>query len=211
VKKATKATREEPMPDPRATPTRAPPPDHFDPGDEWAGIDPKSLSWEATSLDRDMYQWTYNYADNDPDAIEAKMTAKDKQAIIDYLGDWCLYNDWDSLVASFSPLARLNRFHLLLTATVLKNIFESVVRNPFFYIDLGENWDGSGSDLPPPYGVELNKHFQKALKGMSCSLRHLLYIEDPILLRCSRLSVCGWCPSLACINNQTLEQIPGVH
>jgi hypothetical protein len=99
VKKAMKATREKPIPDPRGTPTRAPPPDHYDPGDEWAGIDVKLLSREATSLDNAMYQWTYNYADDEPDAIEARITAKDKQAIIDYLGDWCLYNDWDLVVA----------------------------------------------------------------------------------------------------------------
>ncbi|KAJ5577925.1 uncharacterized protein N7459_006889 [Penicillium hispanicum] len=111
-----------------------------------------------------MYQWTSNYADDDPDAIESRMTAENKQAIIDYLGDWCLYDDWDSLVASFSPLTHLDRFQLLLTAVVLKDIFERVVRNPFFYIDLGEDWDGSGSELPPPYGIELNKLFQKMLK-----------------------------------------------
>jgi hypothetical protein len=176
VRKAVKATREAPIPDPRATPTRAPPRDHYDPG-KWSGIDPKLLSWEATSLDHTMFQWTMNYAENDPDAIEAKMTAKDKQAIIDYLGDWCLYNDWDSLVASLAPLAHLDRFHLLITAVVLKNIFDSVVRNPFFYIDIGEDWDGSGSDLPPPYGVELNKLFQKGLTGMSCV--YAVYYRGP--------------------------------
>jgi hypothetical protein len=127
-----------------------------------------------------MYQWTYNYADKDNDGIEARMTAKEKQAIIDYLGDWCLFDDWDSLVASFSPLTHLNRFHLLLTATVLKNVFERVVRNPFFYIDLEEEWDGSGSDLPPPHGAELNKMFQKALKGMSCGPCCRLSTEDLI-------------------------------
>jgi hypothetical protein len=210
VKKAMKATREKPIPDPRATPTGAPPEDHYNPGRTWAGIDPKLFSREVTSLDNAMDQWTFNYVDKDPDEIEARMTAKDKQAIIDYLGDWCLYNDWDSLVASFSPLAYLNRFHLLITATVLKNVFESVVRNPFFYIDLGEDWDGSESELPTAYGVELNNLFQKALKGMSCDLYHSLYAEDPALLRSSRPSVCAWRPSLACINNQTLQQIPGV-
>lgn len=170
MKKATKANCEEPIPDPQATPTRAPPEDHYLSGRQWAGIDRKSFSRNVASLDGAMYQWTYNYADDDPDAIETRMTAKDKQAIIDCLGDWCLYDDWDSLVASFSPLAYLGRFQLLLTATVLKNVFESVIRNPFFYIDLGMDWDGSGSDLPTEYGVELNNLFQKALKGMSSGL-----------------------------------------
>lgn len=156
-----------------------------------------------------MDQWTFNFADEDPDVIEARMTAKEKEAIIDYLGDWCLYNDWDSLVASFSPLAYLGRFQLLLTATVLKNIFESVVRNPFFYIDLGEDWDGSGSNLPTAYGVELKGLFQKALKGMSCGLCHPLY-AGPGVLRSSRPSVCAWRSPLACINNKTLQQIPGL-
>ncbi|CEJ57614.1 hypothetical protein PMG11_06302 [Penicillium brasilianum] len=155
---------------------------------EWAGIDPKLFSWEVTSLDKAMDQWTFNFADKDPDVIEARMTAKEKQAIIDYLGDWCLYKDWDSLVASFSPLAYLGRFQLLLTATVLKNIFESVVRNPFFYIDLGEDWDGSGSD--------------RAANCIRCRAQGTLP-KGP-------QSVCAWCPLLACINNQTLQQIPGV-
>lgn len=190
VRNGEKILSERPIPDPRATPTRSPPPDHYM-VNKWEGIDQFALSWESTGLDSDMLQWTYNFLDDDPDAIEARVTAKDKQAIIDYLGDWCLYTDWDSLVATFSPLAHLERFNLLLTATVLKNIFENVVRNPFFYLDLGENWDGSGSDLPPPYGIELNKLFQKGLKGMSCGLRYLLYIEDPILPGYSHLSICN--------------------
>jgi hypothetical protein len=180
VKKATKSTRKEPI---RAKPTRTPPEDHYNPGRSWAGIDSKQVSWELTSLDGDMDHWAQNYADDDPDTVEARMTAKDKQAIIDYLGDWCRYNDWDSLVASFPPLAHVNRICLILSATVLKNIFECVFRNPFFYIDLGEDWDGSGSDLPPPYGVELDKLFQKILKGLSCGLCRVVYAEDPISLR----------------------------
>lgn len=186
------------------TPTRVPPKDHYNPGRTWGGIDPKLLSREVTSLNNAMDQWTFNYADKDPDPIEARMTAKDKQAIIHYLGDWCQYNDWDKLVASFSPFPYPNGFHLLISASVLKNIFESGVRNPFFYIDLGDDWDGSGSGLPTAYGAELNNLFQKALKGMSCGLCHSLYAKHPALLRSSRPSVCAWSPSLACINNQTL-------
>ncbi|KAF3386723.1 hypothetical protein F1880_000650 [Penicillium rolfsii] len=170
VNKAMKATREEPVPDPRATPTRAPPEDHYLSGIQWARIDRKTFTRGFDSLDGAMYQWTYNFANDEPDEIETRMTAEDKQAIIDFLGDWCLYDDWDSLVASFSPLAYLGRFQILLTATVLKNVFESVVRNPFFYIDLGMDWDGSGSDLPTEYGEELNNVFQKALRGMSPGL-----------------------------------------
>jgi hypothetical protein len=183
VKEAIRAAREEPTPDPRAKPTRVPPEHHYNPGRSWTGINSKQVSWELTSLDGEMDSWAQNYAGDDPGTAEARMTAEDKQAIIDYLGDWCLYKDWDSLVASLPPLAYDNRICLLVSATVLKNIFECVFRNPFFYIDLGEEWDGSGSDLPPPFGVELNRFFQKALKGLFSGLCCLSYTEDSILLR----------------------------
>ena len=51
-----------------------------------------------------LIQTCYNFLDDDPGAIEARVTAKDKQATIGYLGDW------GSLVATFSPLAHLERF-----------------------------------------------------------------------------------------------------
>ena len=178
-----KAIGEEHIQNPGAKPTRAPPENHYNPGRSWAGVDQKEVSSQLTSLDGEIDHWAQNYADDDPDTVEERMTAEEKRAIIEYLGDWCLYNDWDSLVASLPPLAYRNRICLLVSATVLKNIFESVVRNPFFYIDLREEWDGSGSDLPPSYGVELDRLFQKFLKGMSCGLCRLLYNRTPTLLR----------------------------
>lgn len=130
------------------------------------------------------------------------MTAKDKQAIIDYLGDWSLYKDWDSLVATFSPQAYYGRFQLLLAATIYKTIFEKIVKDPFFYIDLEEDWDGSNAALPTPYGAQLNKHLQKALKGMYYNATYVTHpVSRAMVLQISHSSVRGRCQSLACINS----------
>ncbi|KAJ5703677.1 hypothetical protein N7493_011602 [Penicillium malachiteum] len=90
------------------------------------------------------------------------MTVEQKQALLDFLGDWCLYNDWNSLIAIF-PNQRF-RFAVLTQAVIMKDIFQSLVENPFYYIDLGTHWDGFSETLPPTYGKELYQHWQKLLR-----------------------------------------------
>ncbi|KAJ5701816.1 hypothetical protein N7488_009364 [Penicillium malachiteum] len=46
----------------------------------------------------------------------------------------------------------------------MKDIFQSLVENPFYYMDLGIHWDGSSETLPPTYGKELYRHWQKLLR-----------------------------------------------
>ncbi|KAJ5738120.1 hypothetical protein N7493_001275 [Penicillium malachiteum] len=94
--------------------------------------------------------------------IENRMTAEQKQAILDFLGDWCLHNDWDSLIATF-PNQRF-RFHTFTQAVILKDIFQSLVENPFYYLDLDTHWSGCSETLPPTYGKELYQHLQKLLR-----------------------------------------------
>ncbi|KAJ5094227.1 hypothetical protein N7456_010088 [Penicillium angulare] len=98
------------------------------------------------------------------------MTAEQKQAVIDYLGDWCLFDDWDSMVAAFPPMeARFKDdvFRVFTEAVILKDIFQSVVENPFYYMDTDTHWDGRSAVLPPPHGQELFKHWQNTLRGGS--------------------------------------------
>ncbi|KAJ5735906.1 uncharacterized protein N7483_001031 [Penicillium malachiteum] len=90
------------------------------------------------------------------------MTTEQKQAVLNFLGDWCLYNDWDSLIATF-PNQRF-RFHTFTQAIIMKDIFQSLVENPFYYMDLDTHWDGSSETLPPTFGKELYQHWQKLLR-----------------------------------------------
>ncbi|KAJ5114150.1 hypothetical protein N7456_002684 [Penicillium angulare] len=90
------------------------------------------------------------------------MTAQQKQDVVDFLGDWCLYSDWDSLVATFpNPEAR---FRVFTKAVIMKDIFHSLVENPFYYMDSDTHWDGRSEFLPPRHGQELFQHWQKILR-----------------------------------------------
>ncbi|KAJ5720066.1 hypothetical protein N7493_006944 [Penicillium malachiteum] len=46
----------------------------------------------------------------------------------------------------------------------MKDIFQSLVENPFYYMDLGTHWDGESETLPPTYGKELYQHWQKLFR-----------------------------------------------
>ncbi|KAJ5735251.1 uncharacterized protein N7483_000376 [Penicillium malachiteum] len=100
-------------------------------------------------------RWVNDYCGSSED-IENRMTAEQKQAVLDFLGDWCLYNDWDSLIATF-PNQRF-RFHTFTQAVIMKDIFQSLVKNPFYYMDLDNHWDGRLETLPPIYGKELYQY-----------------------------------------------------
>ncbi|KAJ5726667.1 uncharacterized protein N7483_008024 [Penicillium malachiteum] len=45
----------------------------------------------------------------------------------------------------------------------MKDIFQSLVENPFYYMDLDTHWDGHSATLPPTYGKELYQYWQKLL------------------------------------------------
>jgi hypothetical protein len=57
VKAALKAMCEEPIPDARAKPIRAPPQYLHKIGRSWEGIDEKEVNWELTSLNGRMDHW----------------------------------------------------------------------------------------------------------------------------------------------------------
>ncbi|KAJ5721017.1 uncharacterized protein N7483_008951 [Penicillium malachiteum] len=121
-------------------------------------VDPNDkVSW----ISIEMKNWTNDYCGS-PEDIENRMTAEQKQAVLDFLGDWCLYNDWDSLIATF-PNQRF-RFHTFTQAVIMKDIFQSLVENPFYYIDLDTHWDGRSETLPPTYGKKLYQHWQNLLR-----------------------------------------------
>lgn len=127
------------------------------------GCDPFDKFFEGVirELDRwlDDYWSTFDGNVNYVAEIEARLTAEQKQAIVDRLGNWCLFHDWDSLVAHF-PQKEI-RFEIFAYAIICKDIFDGVVKNPFYYMDLEEEWDGRADALPPPFGQELFKLWQK--------------------------------------------------
>lgn len=127
------------------------------------GCTPFDKLYEGVILSLKMWMADYwNTFDGEVDhlaTIEARLTAEQKQAIVDRLGDWCLFHDWDSLVAHFSK--EEFRFEIFAQALICKDIFDGVVKNPFYYMDLGEEWDGRADVLPPPFGQELFQFWQK--------------------------------------------------
>ncbi|KAJ5087390.1 hypothetical protein N7456_011006 [Penicillium angulare] len=133
----------------------------------WINSYYKDNYWENAESDSD---WDKEYEelephdhsdDTPPDyaaLIDERMTAAQKQAIVDYLGDWCLYSDWDAMVATF-PL-KAHRHTAFILAVISKDIFQNLVADPFYYMDLGDEWEGNHEALPTPLGRELYKLWQ---------------------------------------------------
>lgn len=106
-----------------------------------------SMSVKIRTIRCDLNYWVGVYC-APPDEIEARMTTQQKQDIVDFLGEWCLFNDWDSLVAAFPRPEK--RFEIFTQAVVMKDIFQSLLENPFYYMDLESHRDGRLDVLPPP-------------------------------------------------------------
>ncbi|KAJ5273024.1 hypothetical protein N7478_008149 [Penicillium angulare] len=96
--------------------------------------------------------------------IDARMTPEQKYVITDYLGDWGLYSDWDTMVATF-PLKGL-RHGAFINAVISKDIFQNLVANPFYYMDLGDGWEGNHKELPTPLAEDLHKLWQNMKHAM---------------------------------------------
>ncbi|KAI9045944.1 uncharacterized protein KD926_005888 [Aspergillus affinis] len=111
----------------------------------------------------DVYQWTHNHIKKD-DAVKGTLLTSEKQAIMDALDGWCLYKDWDSLTGALPERALRCMTDLIARALVVKDIIETITKNPFFYMDLGDDVSGRADALPPPLGLELYHLWQKLLK-----------------------------------------------
>ncbi|PWY68604.1 hypothetical protein BO70DRAFT_417159 [Aspergillus heteromorphus CBS 117.55] len=78
------------------------------------------------------------------------LTASDKRVILDNLGGFCRYDDWDQLEASLDDRNYEALLRNLTAAVITKHIYETVITNPFSYIELEENSTTVQSSMDPP-------------------------------------------------------------
>ncbi|PLB51551.1 hypothetical protein P170DRAFT_422559 [Aspergillus steynii IBT 23096] len=109
-------------------------------------------------------QWVYNHCVGEKEVVERTILASEKQAIMDGLEGWCLYKDWDELASALPDNIRDLMPEYLARALISKDIIETIMKNPFFYMDLGDDSSGEADDLAPTLGIDLYHLWQKLIK-----------------------------------------------
>ncbi|KAH8431699.1 uncharacterized protein LDX57_009354 [Aspergillus melleus] len=116
----------------------------------------------------ELWNWVYDYAGEPLEVVEPRLSAADKQLIVDSLGSYCRpkYRDWDSLVDALSPLCRQRLPTILAECLLNKAMFDNFVKHPFFYL-MEPGYEGFEVDgVPTAFGEELLSFWKRLTKGM---------------------------------------------
>ncbi|PYH53945.1 uncharacterized protein BO96DRAFT_480848 [Aspergillus niger CBS 101883] len=118
------------------------------------------------------------------------LSDSDKQAIIASLDEYCVQEDWDSILLNLPPAARAN-FGLILVETMLNQfICTKFIDSPFWFMDGKIN--ASDSETQSDFHKRFQYVYEKLIQGqfMRTTLSFALYYH--VLLFCS----CFFVPSI---------------
>ncbi|GIK00432.1 hypothetical protein Aspvir_004457 [Aspergillus viridinutans] len=104
----------------------------------WYDVTDQEVQIFCNRLHSKLYNWSVDYAIEDVNIVEPKLSASEKQNIITSLDGYCKQENWESLMKQFP--ARIQEGILQVFAHTLwtKHLFEDVFMKPFLYFDFYE-------------------------------------------------------------------------
>ncbi|RHZ64969.1 hypothetical protein CDV55_100397 [Aspergillus turcosus] len=104
----------------------------------WIGAYGPVVKEFCKRLGLELSLWTLDYAIEDVNTVEPKLSASEKQSIITSLDGYCKQEDWESLVKRFPAKIQKGILQLFAHTLWTKHLFEDVFMKPFFYFDFYE-------------------------------------------------------------------------
>ncbi|PLB50008.1 hypothetical protein P170DRAFT_424436 [Aspergillus steynii IBT 23096] len=145
-------------------------------------IDNEPSTWQTIEdehIAKQLFQFAFDWAvehairQEGRDSVEDFLSADQKQAILDGLDGYCITKEWDRLL-EYLPEKTLHILPtLLVQALVSKATFDTMLANPFFFVDTVDNQTDEVDHVAPPLAVELYKtwrHIRKSELSSSLSL-----------------------------------------
>lgn len=104
----------------------------------WIGAFDPVVKEFCKRLGLELSLWALDYAIEDVNTVEPKLSASEKQSIITSLDGYCKQEDWDSLMKRFPTNIQKSILQLAAHTLWTKHLFEDVFMKPFFYFDFYE-------------------------------------------------------------------------
>ncbi|KAK1146152.1 hypothetical protein N8T08_003242 [Aspergillus melleus] len=129
----------------------------------WSNIEIDVITEHLRSF---AFNWTMQYAVGTENAepVEELMSADQKQAILDSLDGYCITKEWDTFLGYLPQEIHTFLPSLLTQALLSKEAFDTILANPFFFVDTMDNRTDEIQSVPPPLGLELYKTWKHIRK-----------------------------------------------
>lgn len=162
----------------------------------------------ADAIESGIYAWVDDYCVDSADVLES-LSSQEKEHLIKGLNNYCLQDNWSSLVSQLGPhsFAYENLPKILAGAILAKSIWEDVVKDPFFF--LGENCAPVSPDIHPdlflPSRSQIHNMWRWCEEGKYLSLSTL---SEKLTCADFSLSELVRCLQVAAINSSSSHRRP---
>ncbi|PYH92168.1 hypothetical protein BO71DRAFT_330602 [Aspergillus ellipticus CBS 707.79] len=145
------------------------------------------ISKRLYTIGFESFNWAFWYGNLDKECL----TISEKKIVLDYLGKFCRYNDWDAMEASIGD--DLPKLTDLVNAVITKHVYETVVTNPFSYIEVGElSTAGQSSMDPLAFGRGLYELWQRLSRVDADKARQWRKTTIKLLNRVGEYKIDDW-------------------